>query len=84
MRAASCACVKPVALRASTWTQIRVRWRLERRVAKRAVPAGAKAPLTTAAFIKGEIKKGKLGDLQILTSARKRAPKQKIGNGYVA
>lgn len=42
------------------------------------------APMTTAAFIKGKIKEGKLDNGQILVLARRRAPKQKIGSHYVS
>lgn len=39
---------------------------------------------TTAEFIKTKIMEGKLEDKQILALARKRAPKQSIGNNYVS
>lgn len=39
--------------------------------------------LSTAAFIKEQIKQ-KVDDKKILAAARKRAPKQKIGDHYVS
>jgi Cu2+-containing amine oxidase len=43
-----------------------------------------KPVLTTAAFIKQKIAEAKLDDKKILAAARKRAPKQKIGDHYVS
>lgn len=43
-----------------------------------------KAGVTTAEFIREKIKAGKMSDKQILAAARKRAPKQKIGDNYVS
>lgn len=42
-----------------------------------------KTGVTTAEFIRDKIRTGKLSDKQILAAARKRAPKQKIGDNYV-
>lgn len=42
-----------------------------------------RAGVTTAEFIRDKITAGKLSDKQILAAARKRAPKQKIGDNYV-